>query len=92
VSTRFYGLYRGVVVDNRDPSRYLRLRARIPAVFGDDRDSPWAAPCAPPGHTDVPEIGARVWVAFEGGDPDNPIWVGVFYTPDSDRTQTTREP
>jgi len=27
----------------------------------------------------VPLIGAGVWVEFEGGDPDYPIWTGGFW-------------
>lgn len=27
----------------------------------------------------VPQIGAGVWVEFERGDPDYPIWVGGFW-------------
>ena len=27
----------------------------------------------------VPQIGAGVWIEFEQGDPDYPIWVGGFW-------------
>ena len=27
----------------------------------------------------IPPIGAGVWVEFEQGDPDYPIWVGCFW-------------
>jgi hypothetical protein len=27
----------------------------------------------------VPPVGANVWVEFEGGDPDSPIWSGGFW-------------
>ena len=44
----------------------------------------WAMPCVP--LTDVvmgtfmrPRIGANVWVEFERGDPDKPIWVGCWW-------------
>jgi hypothetical protein len=30
------------------------------------------------GHTGVPHQGQSVWVMFEGGDSNFPIWVGVF--------------
>ena len=47
--------------------------------------STWAEPCVPlAGPTGppmgvylVPPIGAGVWVEFEHGDPDYPIWVGL---------------
>ena len=27
----------------------------------------------------IPPVGANVWVEFEGGDPDYPIWSGCFW-------------
>ena len=27
----------------------------------------------------VPQIGAGVWIEFEQGDPDYPIWVGGYW-------------
>ena len=27
----------------------------------------------------VPQIGSGVWVEFEQGDPDRPIWVGGYW-------------
>ena len=48
--------------------------------------SSWAMPCFPVsgvqnGVYTVPPIGAGVWVEFEQGDPDYPIWVGGYYSP-----------
>ena len=80
--TALYGTYRGVVVDNLDPQGQGRLKARVPEVFGGE-DSPWALPCVPctgDGMLDlaVPEIGTGVWIEFESGDPDRPIWSGCW--------------
>lgn len=130
----FFGLYRGVVVDNNDPTHHKRLRLRIPAVL-DTAVTDWAWPCLPPTenhadhkthvviasatsvgdhgththiitdtadsfehnhvadtgippdpvtgtpqhtrHKHVPMVGTQVWVMFEGGNPDYPVWVGV---------------
>ena len=41
-------------------------------------------PCVPyagsgVGFFAVPPVGANVWVEFEGGDPDYPIWSGCFW-------------
>ncbi|HQN29575.1 MAG TPA: phage baseplate assembly protein V, partial [Methanothrix soehngenii] len=46
--------------------------------------SSWAMPCLPVGGMQmgifsVPPIGAGVWIEFEQGDPDYPIWTGCFY-------------
>ena len=85
----FYGKYRGVVTSNQDPSRMGRVRAKVPDVYG-DRESGWAMPAAPFGGRDlgffaVPDEGAGVWIEFECGDPDYPIWTGCWWGAESER-------
>jgi uncharacterized protein involved in type VI secretion and phage assembly len=80
---RWYGKFRGVVTDNQDPERLGRLRAVVPDVLG-STPSTWAMPCVPlagpgMGVWGVPPVGAGVWVEFEQGDPDYPIWVGGWW-------------
>ena len=80
---RFYGKYRGTVVNNIDPEFRARIQAIVPAVSGLIPTS-WAMPCLPiagkqEGIFAIPQIGAGVWVEFEEGDPDKPIWVGGFW-------------
>lgn len=77
---RFFGPYRGVVVDNDDPMGLMRLKVQVPAVPG-ERDSGWALPCVAPGESRVPDIGAPVWIEFEGGDPAHPVWIGTAGKP-----------
>lgn len=84
--TRFYGKYRGLVVDNNDPQRLARLKAHVPEVLG-DVDSGWALPCAPyagdgSGQFTVPEPETGVWIEFEAGDPSRPIWSGCWWGTD----------
>lgn len=80
---RFYGKYRAVVLDNQDPEQVGRLQLQVPAVLG-TLASAWALPCAPyagPGvglHA-VPPVGAAVWVEFEAGNPELPIWSGGWW-------------
>lgn len=79
----FFGKYRGQVANNVDPNRQGRVQVTVPAVLGSGRMS-WALPCAPyagngVGFFAVPPIGANVWVEFEAGDPDYPIWSGAFW-------------
>lgn len=81
---RFYGKYRGRVVDNLDPSGIGRLRVSVPAVMG--KQSIWAMPCVPYAGKDagffaMPDRDVPVWVEFEAGDPSYPIWVGCFWRP-----------
>ncbi|MFP4598060.1 MAG: phage baseplate assembly protein V [Persicimonas sp.] len=80
---KFYGKYRGKVEDNVDPLQMGRLRVSVPAVLGDGNVG-WAMPCvayAGPGVGSfaLPPVGANVWVEFEAGDPDRPIWAGCFW-------------
>lgn len=80
--TRFLGKHRGVVVNNIDPMMLGRVQVMVPDVS--PGLSSWALPCAPTGGVghglfSVPSIGAAVWVEFEHGDPDYPIWVGCFW-------------
>jgi hypothetical protein len=83
MSTHFYGKYRGKVTDNKDPLMQGRIRATVPAVLG-DLETGWAIPCSPYGGRNVgfffmPPVGANVWIEFEGGNPDIPIWAGCFW-------------
>jgi hypothetical protein len=83
VPQRFYGKYRGTVVNNVDPLQIGRIQAIVPDVSGEVPTS-WAMPCFPvtginTGVFTVPTIGAGVWIEFEHGDPDYPIWVGGYY-------------
>jgi phage baseplate assembly protein gpV len=78
---RFFGKYRGVVTDV--DAGTLRIKAAVPAVLG-DQPTGWARACVPfagpnMGIAFLPEIGAGVWIEFEGGDVSYPIWVGCFW-------------
>jgi hypothetical protein len=77
---RHYGIYRGVVQDNKDPQSQRRLRVSIPQITGSEVTD-WAWPVDPSSVSPaVPVIGQGVWVAFIGGDPEYPIWMGTFGT------------
>jgi len=79
----YYGKYRGKVVDNKDEWHRGRVRVSVPAVYGDS-DLSWAYPCTPyagkgVGFFTMPPVGANVWVEFEMGNPNYPIWSGCFW-------------
>jgi len=82
---RFYGKYRGFVVRTDDPKYLGRVTLRVPSVLGPEVVTGWAMPCVPyggqknQGSLHVPEAGAGVWVEFEQGSIDYPIWVGCFW-------------
>lgn len=101
------GIYRGIVVSNKDPEKRGRIQVRVPAVSG-DQVYDWAWPVEPPdsyadcdhtittsttsSHTHtvdldhvkdqvkvrIPKVGQGVWVMFEAGDPNYPVWLGTF--------------
>ena len=83
MSQRYFGPYRGQVVDNQDPTGNMRIRVRVPGMFGEN-PSPWAAPCVPPGFRVIPKVGALVWIQFEQGELDRPIWIGTDGDPGTD--------
>lgn len=88
---KYYGKFRGTVVNNIDPMKLGRLLVQVPDVLGIVPSS-WAVPCVPlAGPTGppmgvymVPPIGAGVWVEFEQGDPNFPIWTGCRWGLPSD--------
>lgn len=78
-----FGKYRGSVVNNVDPQQRGRLQVSVPAIYGSNTLS-WALPSVPfaganTGFYAMPDIGARIWVEFEAGDIDFPIWSGCFW-------------
>ncbi|MFC8272054.1 phage baseplate assembly protein V [Streptomyces sp. NPDC057271] len=80
--TGYVGKYRGTVVNNVDPLQMGRLQALVPDVS--PSVSSWAMPCLPlaginTGVFTVPPIGSGVWIEYEHGDADHPIWVGGYW-------------
>jgi hypothetical protein len=81
--SQFFGKYRGQVANNMDPMMLGRVQVTVPAVLGSGTLS-WALPSVPyagsgVGFFAIPPVGANIWVEFEGGDPDYPIWSGCFW-------------
>jgi Type VI secretion system/phage-baseplate injector OB domain len=82
-SLRYYGKYRGTVINNLDPEQRGRIMAMVPDVLGLTPSS-WAMPCVPAagiqsGMFIVPPIGSGVWIEFEQGEAEYPIWTGGFW-------------
>ena len=83
MAEKFYGKYRGLVLNNIDPMQMGRLMVQVPDVGG-VMPSTWAMPCVPVAGTQngmfaLPMIGSGVWIEYEQGDMDHPIWVGCFW-------------
>jgi hypothetical protein len=82
LQNRYWGKYRGFVHENDDPTGRGRLQVVVPAIFGEQ--PVWALPCVPyagpgVGFYALPPKKAGVWVEFEGGHLEHPIWVGCFW-------------
>ena len=82
MSGPYYGKYRGTVINNVDPLQIGRVMAIVPDVTG-LAPGTWCNPCFPVagmqmGIWAVPMIGAGVYVEFEQGNPDYPIWTGCW--------------
>jgi hypothetical protein len=83
VGSTYYGKYRGIVTEVADPENRCRIRATVPAVLG-EHPCGWAMPALPwagNGHGVVmlPAIGSGVWIEFEAGRLNNPIWSGAWW-------------
>lgn len=85
VEQKYYGKYRGIVVENNDPKKLGRLKVKVPSVLGKEVVTGWAMPCVPYGGAEnrgfffIPEIKSGVWVEFEEGDLEFPIWSGTYW-------------
>lgn len=81
---KYYGKYRGIVINNIDLPPQGRIQVIVPDV-SELLPTTWAMPCVPVGwkqmgFLSVPPVGSEVWVEFEQGNPDKPIWTGCFWT------------
>lgn len=111
-SHTYFGIYRGICVDNADPLSKNRIKLKVPQVLHTNVTN-WAFPCLPvtdnsthathtdsitsgaasagtshthavvlnaahSSHVSVPSLNQGVWVMFEGGDINFPVWIGVY--------------
>lgn len=79
---KFYGKFRGTVINNVDPQQIGRVQVTVPDIS--IIPGTWAMPSFPVtgkqmGVWALPQIGTGVWVEFEGGELDYPIWTGCWY-------------
>ncbi len=83
MADKLFGKYRGIVINNIDPMQIGRLMVQVPDA-SNILPSTWAMPCVPFAGTQsgmfaVPPIGSGVWIEFEQGNTDYPIWTGCFW-------------
>ena len=82
VRSRYFGKYRGVVVDI--DAATMRIKASVPSVLG-GIPTGWCTACVPyagpqVGFMMLPDLGSGVWIEFEGGNTSFPIWVGCYWS------------
>lgn len=83
MKNRYFGKYRAKVVDIQDPEKRGRIRVMCPKVLGKAK-SAWCLPCVPVaydfgGDFVLPKLGEFVWVEFESGEVDKPIYTGGLW-------------
>ena len=83
-ANQYFGKYRAKVVDVKDPEKRGRIRVMCPKVLGDAKSS-WCEPCIPVAYDSggdfaIPKLNEFVWVEFEEGNPNNPIYTGGLWS------------
>lgn len=95
LKNRFFGIWRGVVTNVNDPLGLGRIRVKIHELLGDKDETNWASYCSPfggGGHgwffmpspvtegAKEAQAGDGVWIMFEAGDINRPVWIGFWYS------------
>ena len=95
LKNRFFGIWRGVVTNVNDPQNLGRIKVRIHELLGDKDETNWASYCAPfgggghgwfflpspvTGGAKEAQAGDGVWIMFEAGDLNRPVWIGFWYS------------
>ena len=78
-----FGKYRASVLNNVDPQLQGRIQVQLADHYG-LFPSTWAMPAFPlagiaSGVVVLPPVLSQVWIEFEAGDTDYPIWTGAFW-------------
>lgn len=79
----YFGKYRATVLNNVDPMFQGRIQVQLADRYG-LFPSTWALPAFPMAGKGcaivaLPQVASMVWIEFEAGDPDYPIWTGAFW-------------
>lgn len=93
IKDQFPGIYRAIVEYTLDPIKRGRVKVRIPSMHGIPSQTetylktielPWAEPChlfsgPDMGQFVVPLAGSTVYIMFEAGDPNKPVYIGAVH-------------
>lgn len=72
MQTELYGVYRAIVTNVKDPTNSGRVRVKAPQVAG-NAELEWAESVNPA--LPVPAVNSVVWVMFNGGYINKPLYV-----------------
>ncbi len=96
IRSHYFGKYRGQVAEVGDGDRLGMIKATVPEVLGEQLTL-WAQPSVPfagngHGWLTLPEQDDGVWIEFEAGELNRPIWSGFWWAsneiPEPGGTQT----
>lgn len=78
------GFHRGIVSNIEDPEQRGRIKCLIPDVLGKEVESAWCEPCVTVaydrgGDFCLPNVKETIWIAFEDGNPNKPIYMGNWW-------------
>lgn len=82
---KYNSIYRGIVTSNKDPKKRGRVKVICPDVLGGEAESAWCDPCTSfiadkGGDFFVPKVDEAVWVMFEDGDCNSPVYLGSWWS------------
>lgn len=83
--SRYYAIYRGEVTDINDPDKRGRIKIKVPVISGEQPINKWAESVGifageNYGIINLPAVGEKVWVQFENGNPNYPLWQHGYFT------------
>ena len=92
---KYYGKYRAKVVDINDPEKRGRIRVMCPKILREYK-SAWCEPCIPVafdlgGDFALPKINEFVWIEFESGDVNKPIYTGGLWSKNMSPSESYNE-
>ena len=87
MNKEYFGVYKGVVCNIKDPEKRGRIKVTCPEVLGATVESAWCDPCVPVaydggGDSCIPHIDETVWLMFQSGDSNKPVYFGGWWQKD----------
>lgn len=77
--TELYGKRRAIVVNSVDPMVRGRLQVDVPSASVTGAWAEASIPPVPQSLLRMPTEGSMIWVEFEEGDVERPIWTGATW-------------